>query len=356
MGRVRRKAVSSVIGVILMVAITVVLVAFAYTYITQFAPHEKKLKGAFYFEEEYAGGNIHYSGNAQFYERVNLKLSSVKVVVRNGNFSSSALLSELDPNGDSGIVGEWHFQEGSGTLTRDSSGNGNDGAIYGAAWTSGVIGNALSFDGSNDYVDCGNSKSLDTPDAITVETWAYIPPQIGTGDKRIVTKGSLEEPYWTLYRNQDSFRWRVRSGVSGLHDVFVDGTVSLNVWHHLVVTHVDKNVKMYVDGELKDELTGEDLDFGETVGTGKLLIGARFSSDAYAGAYFNGIVDEVRIYNKVLTAGQIKLNAGGIAIYFKDVNEDGLFSSEDTFKIRGAEPGAKVSLVYRGEVIATHTF
>ena len=54
---------------------------------------------------------------------------------------------------DEGLVAEWHFDEGAGSVLADSSGNGNDGAIYGATWTEGVSGSALSFDGNGDYVE-----------------------------------------------------------------------------------------------------------------------------------------------------------------------------------------------------------
>ncbi|MFQ6120757.1 MAG: hypothetical protein ACE5KE_12850 [Methanosarcinales archaeon] len=52
-----------------------------------------------------------------------------------------------------GTVAYWTFDEGSGNIAHDISGNGNDGSVYGASWTSGKVGKALDFDGSNDYVD-----------------------------------------------------------------------------------------------------------------------------------------------------------------------------------------------------------
>jgi len=70
-----------------------------------------------------------------------------------------------------GLVGYWNFDQGSGTTASDSSGYNNHGTIYGASWTSGKVGGALSFDGLDDYVDCGNSETLDPTQEATVEAW-----------------------------------------------------------------------------------------------------------------------------------------------------------------------------------------
>ena len=60
------------------------------------------------------------------------------------------------------LVGWWRFDEGTGTTAADSSGNGNDGTFNGdPQWVVGYFGGALEFDGSDDYIDCGNDPSLD---------------------------------------------------------------------------------------------------------------------------------------------------------------------------------------------------
>src|SRR5262249_39519752 len=63
------------------------------------------------------------------------------------------------------------FDEGSGSTVADSSGMGNAGSIQGATWTSGKHGNALSFNGSNSYVDLGNAPSLQSSDSMTWSAW-----------------------------------------------------------------------------------------------------------------------------------------------------------------------------------------
>ena len=76
-----------------------------------------------------------------------------------------------------GLVGCWLFNEGGGNIVYDLSGYGNHGTLggdtleYCPAWIIGDFGSALSFDGSNDYIDCGDDESLDITNAITIEAW-----------------------------------------------------------------------------------------------------------------------------------------------------------------------------------------
>ncbi len=75
-----------------------------------------------------------------------------------------------------GLVGYWPLDEGAGTTTSDSSGNGNDGTLNLPGWGSGKFGGALDFDGTDDYVDCGNSSILyfGTGD-FTISAWIKMP-------------------------------------------------------------------------------------------------------------------------------------------------------------------------------------
>jgi len=104
----------------------------------------------------------------------------------------------------SGLVGYWRFEEGVGTTVKDSSGYGNNGILEnsdGDEWVEGRFGQALEFDGSDDYVDCGNDSSLNTPDAITIEAW--IKPF--ANNKRIVSKddGSSSREYMLKIRSDN---------------------------------------------------------------------------------------------------------------------------------------------------------
>ena len=69
-------------------------------------------------------------------------------------------------------IGMWLFDEGKGDTCEDTSSNSNDGTLVnGPKWVSGKFGEALAFDGKDDYIDCGTDASLETPDAVTVTAW-----------------------------------------------------------------------------------------------------------------------------------------------------------------------------------------
>ena len=74
---------------------------------------------------------------------------------------------------DEGLVAEWHFDEGSGSVVKDISGNGNNGTIYGATWVDGKFGKALSFDGMDDYVEItyGSLSPIGSLSYFTTEAW-----------------------------------------------------------------------------------------------------------------------------------------------------------------------------------------
>jgi len=75
----------------------------------------------------------------------------------------------------SSLVSWWRFDEGTGSVAYDDPtyGNGNHGTIYGASWTSGEIGDALNFDGVNDYVNVADDNTLDVTNEATWELRDY---------------------------------------------------------------------------------------------------------------------------------------------------------------------------------------
>ena len=93
----------------------------------------------------------------------------------------SILPAGVQAQSDDGLVAEWHFDEGAGSVLKDSSGNGNDGVIYGATWVDGKYGKALSFDGVDDYISVPYNSLFDIHGKThTVLTWVKFAPSLKT--------------------------------------------------------------------------------------------------------------------------------------------------------------------------------
>ena len=116
------------------------------------------------------------------------------VVVSNdfGSVESGEILVDVNTTWSTdGLVGWWKFDEGSGTVAYDSSGNGHDGNLTnGPSWTTGKIGGALSFDGVDDYVEIKNYYGISANDPRTASAWLKSNFQYSTAHRTIVSWGS----------------------------------------------------------------------------------------------------------------------------------------------------------------------
>ena len=216
----------------------------------------------------------------------------------------------------SDAVACWHFDESSWNGTTgeviDATGVNNGTAKNGAHPTTVAIsGNAGHFDGKNDYVDCGNDESLNITDAITIEAWVEFDKLRWVNS--IVEKG--HEGYNVLYMlwrgdNESHHRWGFEFGDSTVRDVvYSEGNISLGVWYHVVGTFNQGDAKLYINGNKANEKTSSVTTL-DTTGY-DALIGA-YRSDSPA-QFFNGSIDDVRIYNRALSAEEVKYhyNHGG---------------------------------------------
>ncbi|MBL7039556.1 MAG: hypothetical protein ISR77_13055 [Pirellulaceae bacterium] len=208
-----------------------------------------------------------------------------------------------DAAGQQGLLGHWKFDEGQGDLAVDSSGNENDGDIWNADWVKGPFGTALAFDGQGAYVSIPEIAGLDGSDEMTVEAWAWWE---GTGKYPNIISGGTWSPGGFLIfvnDNQCSFRlgrpgfsasnhreqWREVS--SGLLTPFAMGQ-----WYHLAATFKRPVIKTYVNGQPVGSANW-DYPVGHK---GDLVIGK------WSGAVSHkGLIDEVRVFNRALDAGEI---------------------------------------------------
>ncbi|MBU1089534.1 hypothetical protein KKF38_01950, partial [Patescibacteria group bacterium] len=138
-----------------------------------------------------------------------------------------------------GMVSYWKFDEGSGTTAYDSY-DSNDGTlINGPVWTTGKVGNALSFDGVDDYVDLGGTVLL-KPDAFTFESWFNANSASSIGDRLIIehnpsTNSDLSKYLW-ISNDYDGIVSKIR--ISYLTGSWYSQSkiTTLSEWNHITVT------------------------------------------------------------------------------------------------------------------------
>jgi len=202
----------------------------------------------------------------------------------------------------SGLVGYWKLDESSGATTAaDSSGSGNNGTLVNMTpasdWVTGHIGGGLDFDGSNDYVNCGNNSSLRITSNITVAAWVKT-RDCGNGQYNpYVTKG--DHSYGLQHRQTNRLEFFIYHSGNWYPVQYAVTSSFNNVWHHVAGTYNGSRVKLYVDGVLRatNNHTGSIASSTYNVELGRC---AEDTSRLY-----NGVLDSVRIYNRALSAAEI---------------------------------------------------
>lgn len=232
---------------------------------------------------------------------------------------SIALVTLLVPSpaySQSTPVAAFNFDEGGGSTLNDRSGSGNNGTLVnGPAWSTGKNGGALSFDGSDDYVDVGDVAKADSLSSFTISSWVKFQSNGGgTNQTHLIDKSRCDAQGnggpWELGVSLSSSRkaelvvyplngtpyyWFVFSGPSKTN--VDDGN-----WHYITGRYDGSYLSIWVDGVQESAAykpgivttnTGSKIDFG-----GRCNGGRSFP--------FRGALDDVRIYNRALSASEIQ--------------------------------------------------
>jgi hypothetical protein len=197
-----------------------------------------------------------------------------------------------------GLVAAYAFDEGAGAAAADASSTGNGASVSGAAWTAGKYGGALSFDGVNDMVTVPDAASLDLTTEMTLEAW--VRPASNSNWGTVILKERGAGLAYSLYstdgvnRPPSAYVYRTRD-VRALGT----GTLALNTWSHLGGTYDGANLRLYVNGALASTTAVT----GAMPATTNAL---RIGGNTVWGEYFNGLIDDVRVYNRALTIAEIQ--------------------------------------------------
>lgn len=188
-------------------------------------------------------------------------------------------------------VGVWRFEE-IGNTAFDNSGYDNNGTIYGATHTGGILGSALNFDG-NDWVQINGDVGLNG--AMTIEFWFNTPNK---NTNQYFLDNRNPGTWWFIKNYTGGTCGTISGNICFENRVMAkDSDWNINQWTHIVVTDDTSTIKMYINGKLVDTGSGQPT----TIST-NLRIGTRYTNSGY----FQGKIDEVRIYNQMLTTAQIQ--------------------------------------------------
>ena len=195
-----------------------------------------------------------------------------------------------------GLVAAYNFDEGSGTTVSDSSSNNNNGVISGATWsTSGKYGNALAFNGTSALVTISNSASLRLTNAMTLEAWVF-PTTVTPAWRDVIYKGN-DNYYLEGTSNPGGAPAAGGSTIGGA--LRGPAALTANSWTHLAATYDGATLRLYVNGS---QVASRAQTGSLATSTNSLQIGG----DSIFGQFFTGLIDEVRLYNRALSASEIQ--------------------------------------------------
>lgn len=210
--------------------------------------------------------------------------------------------------------GYWKLDENSGTSAVDSSGNGNTGTLFNTPpWSTGQYGSALTFSGTR-YVAVGAPANLANLYSAGMTVMAWIKPiSAGAGSQGRIVDKSNGGAGWSLKMNGATMVQFAASEFATTDALRNSGaSIALNTWQHVAVTWTGSptasNIHIYVNGVLSDGTTTNGAGALRDDSARPLTIGNRPVDMARA---FDGQIDEVRVYNQVLSAASIATAMGG---------------------------------------------
>lgn len=200
---------------------------------------------------------------------------------------------------DDGLLAAYSFDDGTAV---DTTGNGHHGTVSGAVPVAGKYGGALAFDGLDDVVAIANTSHLQLTAGMTLEAW--VRPDTLQSWRSVVLKEAPFGLAYGLYANTDTNRAAGYASIGGAPRAAASSSaLPPGEWSHVAVTYNARELKLWVNGIQR---AARSIPGVIDSSNGQLMLGG----NNVWGEYFDGVIDNVRVYNRALGAAAIQANMG----------------------------------------------
>jgi Concanavalin A-like lectin/glucanases superfamily len=238
-------------------------------------------------------GAVRIGGNAVWGEYFAGLIDDVRIYDR--ALSAAQIASDMGTPVGGWLSVSYGFNDAAGAIATDTSGHNLHGTVSGAQWTTGRFGGGLRFNGTSDWVTIADSSWLALTTQMTLEAWVY--PTAAGGWRTILMKQSPGWYTFALY-SDGSIGPGVRVMAQSDGHASSAAALPLNAWSHLAATYDGSMLRLFVNG----------AQVASTAYTGSLSTSTsplRIGGNSGFGEYFAGVIDEVRVYGRVLTPAEI---------------------------------------------------
>lgn len=269
--------------------------------------------GAIWIGQENEGGGYDFNGKIDDVRVYGRALSAEEIKALYGS-NETLVNAPQDKKLTDGLVGYWTFngKDLAGTVASDVSGRGNSGTLTnGPVPSIGKVGQSLQFDGSNDYVQVPYSAALAPTSAVSFGTWFKTTNK--TLSQKILSK--TESGGYAIVINEAvgscngtslvGFVGVLAPGMTYFGACYDRSNITDNQWHHVMTTYDGETVLLYLDGaQVASNATPSGPITYSTNNT--LCIGTEPSATCGVTQFFSGNIDEARVYNRALSAAEVK--------------------------------------------------